>query len=56
MSYKEGDYEFRLYSYEVDELEKGLAFMVNCRRNKWEIVKIFEQCDNVIKVLFKHKY
>ncbi|MBD3197986.1 MAG: hypothetical protein GF317_23250 [Candidatus Lokiarchaeota archaeon] len=55
MKWKNGDYEFRLYAYEIDELEEQLANMVNCF-NHWEIVKIFEPNNGKIMVLYKYKY
>ena len=53
--YKKGDYEFRLYTYDCNELTDGLAFMVN-DSNKWEVFNIFEPVDNTIKVLFRFQY
>lgn len=55
MKYKKGDSEFRLYTYEINELTEGLACMVNSS-NKWEIFKIFEPINNKVKVLFRIEY
>lgn len=53
---KKGDCEYVIYEFGFDKLCIAITIMVNDKTHKWEIIKIFEPINNIVKVLFRIEY